>query len=712
MAASEQDPVSSFWSSADKGGREPRPYLGPRQRRARRKAFIQQAVVLVCVAALAVVLVRNTVVNLQARGLASGFDFLWQEAGFKIAFSLVPVEATSTYGRVFLAGLLNSLLVAAIGIVAATVVGFVVGLARVSPSAPVRLAAKGYVEIVRNLPLLLHLLLWQTVILRSLPTVREAIGLGGVAFLSNRGLYLPAPIAGASATIVSVSLLAGFAMVVAGWLIRRRALRRGETTFPAAWVLAAFGMLTGCAAAATLDWQVPQLAGFDYRGGLKLMPELVSLVAALAIYNAAFIAEIVRAGIQSVGHGQREAAAALGLPPSLILRLVIVPQALRVMVPPIANQYTHLIKASSLATVVGFPDLVNVFLGTSLNQTGRAVEIVVMTACVYLTLSAAVALTTGAYGRWIASDRAGCNPQGACWAFIVNRLPQFAFGFYPDSERWRAWIVLLAPPALLLLAVAPDFNGRRKIVIGGFCLYPFAALALLAGGPLGLQPVPSDKWGGLLLTMLVGMGAFVLSFPFAIVLALARASRLPAIRLIATGFIEFWRGMPLVAILFMSVIMLPLFLPPGVEVSRLGLAMTGITLYSGAYLAEVVRGGLQAVGRGQAEAADALGFGFWTTQGYIVMPQALKAVLPGIVNSAIALFKDTTYVMVVGLFDLLNIVTAALSDARWLGLATEGYVFVGLIYWSFCFGLSQVSARLERDLAGAHSREPSETRRS
>ncbi|RTM05528.1 MAG: amino acid ABC transporter permease [Hyphomicrobiales bacterium] len=298
---------------------------------------------------------------------------------------------------------------------------------------------------------------------------------------------------------------------------------------------------------------------------------------------------------------------------------------------------------------------------------------------------------------WVASDRTGCDPNGACWAFVVSRLPQFAFGFYPEAQRWRAWIVLIAPPVLLILAMAPDFRGRLKVVVTGFGLYPFVAFLLLAGGVTGLEPVPSDKWGGLLLTMLVGTSAFVLSFPLAIMLALGRLSKLPAIRILSAGCIELWRGMPLVAILFMSVIMLPLFLPPGIETPRVGLAMTGITLYSSAYLAEILRGGLQSVGRGQTEAAGALGFGYWTTQGYVVMPQALRAVLPGIVNSAIALFKDSTYVMVVGLFDFLNIVTAGLSDARWLGLATEGYIFVGLVYWSFCFALSQVSARLERD---------------
>lgn len=306
------------------------------------------------------------------------------------------------------------------------------------------------------------------------------------------------------------------------------------------------------------------------------------------------------------------------------------------------------------------------------------------------------------HATFIAADRSGCDPAGACWAFVVNRLPQFAFGFYPDAERWRALLVVLAPPALMLLSVVPEFRGRRAFMAAGFCLYPLLAFALLAGGLPGLPEVSTEKWGGLTLTMLVGMSAFVLSFPIAIMLALARTSHLPALRLVAAGFIEFWRGLPLVAILFMSVIMLPLFLPPGMEAPRLSLALAGITLYSAAYLAEVVRGGLQGIGRGQYEAAGALGFGFWSMQGYVVLPQALRSVVPAIVNTAIALFKDTTYVMVVGLFDLLNIVVAGLSDAHWIGLATEGYVFVGAIYWTVCFSMSRMSARFEH--SGQRSR--------
>lgn len=402
MTVSEHERIGGAWNSPATGELQTSPQPGPRQRRARRVAFLQQAFVLLAVGLLAVLVARNTVINLQARGLASGFDFLWQEAGFKIAFALIPVDATSTYGRVFVAGLLNSLLIAALGIVAATLLGFIIGIARVSPSPPLRFLTKGYVELVRNLPLLLHLLLWQAVILRSLPTVRDAIGLGGIAFLSNRGLYLPAPLSGGQANLLLAGLAGALAMIVGAWSLRRRAIARGERRPFLARALSAGSLLLLVLTLLGVDWQVPQLAGFDFRGGLKLMPEFVSLVAALTIYNAAFIAEIVRAGIQSVDKGQREAAAALGLSPRLILRFVIVPQALRVIVPPIANQYTHIIKASSLATVVGFPDLVNVFLGTSLNQTGRAVEIVAMTACVYLVLCAAVALATEAFNRRVA----------------------------------------------------------------------------------------------------------------------------------------------------------------------------------------------------------------------------------------------------------------------------------------------------------------------
>ena len=256
----------------------------------------------------------------------------------------------------------------------------------------------------------------------------------------------------------------------------------------------------------------------------------------------------------------------------------------------------------------------------------------------------------------------------------------------------------------MALVALPVFSYAKISAFGGFCLYPFVAVLLLDGRLLGLEPVSTEMWGGLTLTMLIFTSAFVLAFPIAIGLALARTSKMPTFRLLATGFIEFWRGLPLVAILFMSVIMLPLFLPPGVDSPRLLLAMVGITFFASAYLAEVVRGGLNGVDLGQYRAAEAIGFGFWSMQAYIVIPQALRTAVPVIVNTAISLFKDTTFVMIVGLFDLLNIVIAGLSDPNWIGSAVEGYIFIGIIYWIICFAMSRMGVRLET-LRGARRRQ-------
>lgn len=298
-----------------------------------------------------------------------------------------------------------------------------------------------------------------------------------------------------------------------------------------------------------------------------------------------------------------------------------------------------------------------------------------------------------------AEDRRGCDPSGACWAFVLNRLPQFAFGFYPEGERWRAVLAILAPLIALALVVGPGFRRRGQIVIAVLALYPVAATLLLVGGYFGLTPVPARQWGGFLLTIYIGTTAFVLAFPTGLLLALGRTSRLPALRALATATIELWRGLPLIAVLFIAVIMLPLILPPGVELPRIALALAGLTLYVASYLAEVFRGGLQSLGKGQAEAAAAVGFGFWTAQAYIIMPQAIRVAMPGMLNTTIALFKDTTYVLVIGLFDFLNIVNAAVADPKWVGLAAEGYILVGVVFWCLCFLLASVSRSLEAGMA-------------
>lgn len=366
------------------------------------KSLIWQGLALVGIGGLLIYLGHNVSQNLQARGLASGFDFLGKEAGFAIGFSLIPFAETDTYGRAFLVGLINTALVAVVSMALATVLGILIGIARVSRHPPTAAAAAAYVEGWRNIPLLLQVLFWHQLLVNALPAVRQSLSVGGWIFLNNRGLVLPR-FAADSLPVPSWLLLFGLAVTLTGLLwaaLGGKAPSRSRQAVAAA--LAALLGLEILAVVFGLAWTKPELAGFNFEGGFILVPEFVALVVALVIYNAAFVAEIVRAGIEAVGKGQREAAAALGLTSGLIMRLVVLPQALRVIIPPLANQYSHMLKASSLATVIGYPDLVNVFLGTTLNQTGRAVEIVALTMAVFLVLSALVAAFTSWFNRRIA----------------------------------------------------------------------------------------------------------------------------------------------------------------------------------------------------------------------------------------------------------------------------------------------------------------------
>ncbi len=302
---------------------------------------------------------------------------------------------------------------------------------------------------------------------------------------------------------------------------------------------------------------------------------------------------------------------------------------------------------------------------------------------------------------WRGETRADCTGGGACWVFIRARLDQFIYGFYPGPERWRVDLALV----LLVLCAAPLFvkRVRRKGLIGAAIIlgYPWVAAFLFLGGAFGLEPVGTEKWGGLMLTLIVAGVGITASLPVGILLALGRASDLPVIRALSVAFIELWRGVPLITVLFMTAVMLPLFLPDGVALDKLARALVGVSLFAGAYMAEVVRGGLQAVPAGQREAAAALGLGYWRAMSWIVLPQALRVVIPGIVNVFVALFKDTTLVLIIGLFDFLGIIQAALTDPDWLGYAVEGYVFAAAVFWLFCFSMSRYSARLERKLGGA-----------
>lgn len=294
--------------------------------------------------------------------------------------------------------------------------------------------------------------------------------------------------------------------------------------------------------------------------------------------------------------------------------------------------------------------------------------------------------------------------EGACWTMIRARFWQFMYGFYPVEQRWRVdlgLILFFVPLIALLIDRTP---GKKFIAIFLFGIYPILAFWLFSGGFLGLPVVETRLWGGLFLTILLGAVGIVFSLPLGIVLALGRRSELPVIRLLSTAFIEVTRAVPLITVLFMASVMLPLFLPEGVTFNKLLRAMIGIALFGAAYMAEVVRGGLQAIPRGQYEGAMAMGLGYWQMTGLIIMPQALRIVIPGIVNTFIGLFKDTTLVIVIGLFELLNIVQVAFRDADWAGLAKEGYTFVALVFFIFCFGMSRYSLYLERKLHTGYRR--------
>ncbi|HZY67970.1 MAG TPA: amino acid ABC transporter permease [Devosia sp.] len=364
------------------------------------RGVIYQVVVGVLVAGFLVWIVGNTASNLADQNKTTGFDFLWRTAGFDISFSLFPWSRTSFYWEAFLIGITNTLLVAAIGIFFATILGFVIGIARLSSNFIISRLATVYIETIRNIPLLLQLFFWYFAVLKAMPAVRESLALPFNIFINQRGLFVPRPIFDAQFGWVLVGAALAVIGIVALKIWAKRRLDATGKRFPVFFasvglfllLTAAFWVLSG----ASVVFDPPVLERFNFRGGLDLPPEFVALAFGLVIYTASFIAETVRSGIQAVSHGQTEAAQSLGLKESDRLRLVIVPQAMRVIVPPLTSQYLNLTKNSSLGAAIGYPELVNVFAGTSLNQTGRAIECIALTMLVYLTFS----LVTSAIMNW------------------------------------------------------------------------------------------------------------------------------------------------------------------------------------------------------------------------------------------------------------------------------------------------------------------------
>lgn len=369
--------------------------------------LLLQAALLAGLAALALWLSANASANMADRGLNAGWDFLDRPAGFDIAQKLIPYEPTDTHRRVFLVGALNTLLVAGLGIVAATVIGLAAGVLRVSRNWIGRTVSGAYVEIARNTPLPVQILVWYNVFLLA-PPPRDAFSLGGAAFLTNRGVYLPEPLfnaqGGLALGLAAAAVVAG-AVVARAFKSRRKAV--GNAPSPAwGWAIALVG--TAAALLATGNPQgveLPRLEGFGFRGGVSMAPALAALWMALSVYTGGFIAEVVRGGLNAVAPGQSEAARSLGLREADAMRLVILPQALRVIVPPLASQYLNLTKNSSLAVIIGYPDIVAVFAGTSLNQTGQAIETIALVMAFYLSIS----LSISVFMNW-------WNSRSAVWA--------------------------------------------------------------------------------------------------------------------------------------------------------------------------------------------------------------------------------------------------------------------------------------------------------
>ena len=380
--------------------------LDPRKVRKAVRIALQTALVVVVAGLLCGAFV-NAADHLARANIASGFGFWNNTAGFDISQTLIAYSpSVSTFGRAFWVGLLNTLLVAAIGIVFATILGFAIGIARLSRNWLVARLANGYVELIRNIPLLLQLLFWYNAVLKALPELRNSLALPGGALLNNRGLFLPRPQFAPGFGAVAAAFLLGLAGAYVLHLWARRRQERTGTQPPVLWW--ALGLICGLPLIAfvlagdPLSFSFPQMGRFNVGGGLEILPEFAALALALSVYTAAFIAEVVRAGILSVAYGQTEAAQALGLRSGTTLRLIVVPQAMRVIVPPLTSQYLNLIKNSSLAVAIGYPDLVQVFAGSVLNITGQAVEVIAITMAVYLAISLVTSLLMNWYGQTFA----------------------------------------------------------------------------------------------------------------------------------------------------------------------------------------------------------------------------------------------------------------------------------------------------------------------
>ncbi|RXR25212.1 ABC transporter permease subunit [Sphingobium fluviale] len=708
-------------------------------------------------ALLALCLLLGTLAaNLDGKNIRTGFAFLGDRAGFAIGETLVPYGPGDSFAAALLVGLLNTLLISSLGIIFSTLLGLAICLARLSPNWLLARLAGLYVEVIRNIPLLLQMFVWYAILLFSLsPPIPDS---GRSFALDNRGLHLPAL---ASTGTLLAAATAGLFV----WLALRRTRlgreRCGLSQLAGTVVAVAVLLLSG----AEVDW--PLSGRFGFGGGLSLTTEFLALVVGLSIYTAAYLAEIFRAAILAVPLGQREAAAALGLGSGETMRRIILPQALRIAIPPMTSWHLNTVKNSSLGVAIGYPEFVSV-VDTVISQTGQAIEGVALIVGTFLSLSLLLAFVTDRYARsygwsltgqagrqivagateqlpillpakwsgwarrnlfasakqsilsafvllvvsaaiwkaiiWLIADAtfsggaAACRAaDGTCWPFLRENATLILFGTYPEAEQWRAALATMLLLGCLGLSFVARLWGRRLAIV--WVLGIAASLFVLRGGFGVLVPVPMDKWSGLPVTLLLASIAVLAAFPLAVLLAFARQSANPLVKRLATGLIELVRGIPLIGVLFLAAVMFPLFVPDWLSIDSLPRVQLALIIFTAAYMAEAIRGGLISVSVGQSEAAQALGLSKWQARRHIELPQALKVSLPALVNTSISEVKNTTLVLIVGVFDLLQTTRLSYVEAQWRPYFAEAYLFSGTIFFAICFALSRLAMKIERKLS-------------
>jgi general L-amino acid transport system permease protein len=719
------------------------------------RSIVVQLTTIAVVIAASWWLFANVQANLASRSIASGFGFLRDAAGFAIGETSFAYNPSNSFARAILVGLINTLKVSALAIVGATVLGTALGLARLSPNVLLRGVARLYIELVRNIPLLLQLLLLYAALLMMLPPMPHAWDAVSGLLVSNRGIAVPA-VSGFGALVTA---LAAFGASIYFGRRARSLVRLAVASAAAATTLFALSP--------ELTMSIPTLGRFNLVGGWQLSTEMLTLVAGLSLYSAAYIAEIVRGGVLSVPVGQREAAASLGLTRFQTLRWVVLPQSMRAILPPLGSWYLNTVKNSSLAVAIAYPDLVSI-VDTMISQTGQAIEGVAIIVLAYLTINLAIAGLINAYNArlirigaaagvtgavhaptrrqsghlslrerisaelfpnasqsslslgllivaalacwhiidWLVFSAAyhggssACRAaEGACWPFLAENSRLILFGMYPPEQQWRTLAVMAVFAVLLAISFVRAFWNARLGV--AWVLGLLVILFLMGGGVFGLPQVSSDKWSGLPLTAVLASIALLGALPIAILLALARRSTALVPRMLASGFIEFVRGTPLIGVLFMAAVMFPLLLPTSFEVNSLMRVQIALVLFTAAYMAESIRAGLQAVPNGQLEAATSLGLSHSQALRHVILPQALRTSLPSLVNTSISEVKNTTLVLIVGMFDLLQTTRLSLVDIEWRPYFVEAYGFTATVFFVICFVISQLSRRIERHLSSA-----------